>query len=300
MATKKAAAAADTHAQTTDSTALAKPAGDALGHLDIDFEGEDGLSEVDRDDIKIAVRILNKPGVGSDGEKIPQNHFFDTLDETTAASLNAVFLELHKTNLYSYYDQAADKTEVVCRSFDRVTGTMSDGTQRPCKGCPDAQWRTEEKDGKKKRAVNCGPVYAFFAFDRERQSVFVIRFRRTSLDIAKGYLQKHFIGRRKLANGKMVNYPLYAYETNVTSRWSDNGKYALPVLQIGPQLEDAELVTMMEARQTIRDNMLAIISKADTVDSDASDGDASFNTAELDAQNAAAAAGSGRKFVDEA
>src|SRR5699024_4271960 len=111
---------------------------------------------VDNEDIKISARVFNMKGKDErTGRAIPIDTFYDTVDETMHDTIDATLLSLHKTNAWTEYDENEGATKTHCKSFDRITGTMADGTQRACKGCPDAEWRMI--DGKRKR--NCGPIY---------------------------------------------------------------------------------------------------------------------------------------------
>ena len=234
------------------------PTHDELAALgDMDFE-HDGLEEVDSTDIRIAAKVFNFKGVDQKGRKIPEDAFYDTVDETVKEKIDAAFLHLHKTNLYSVYDNDEGRTRIVCRSFDRQMGTMDDGTVRPCEGCPDAAWRTENG----KRTRNCGPVYNMFGVDRETQLPFVVRFKRTSLPVIKSYLQKHHIGRR-IVKGKRDNYPLYCFRVELSCKMSDDGKYALPVLTRGEVLGSEEIKAHAENGKFLRENMLGILEKTE-------------------------------------
>lgn len=216
-------------AKADEATALAARPGadllaDAFGDTSFDF---DGLEEVDNEDIKISARIFNFKGKDQKtGRAIPIDTFFDTVDETTKDVIVATLLSLHKTNAWTEYVEAEGITKTRCKSFDRVTGIMEDGTQRSCKGCPDAEWR--QVGGKRKR--NCGPVYNVVGIDEEEQKAFLIRFKRTSLDAFKQYLNRYYLGKR-VVGGKRLNYPLFAFRTNITLKLSEDGKYSLPVLR---------------------------------------------------------------------
>jgi hypothetical protein len=245
---------------------------DELAGIDLPEDADDGLGEVSGEDLKIATKLLNMKGVGADGRKIPEDEFYDTIDQNTVRELDAVFLYLHKTNLYSVYDNAEGRTRTICRSFDRVTGTMEDGTDRPCKGCPDDQWYTE--DGKRRK--NCGPVYNAAALDRTTRMPFWFRFKRTSLPIFKQHLQRHHIGRRVVA-GKRENYPLYAFQVTLRAKMSDDGKYALPVIERGAALSRDEMVECAEACATIKANVAPLLAASDAQTAGVEASDASFN-----------------------
>lgn len=235
-------------------------AADELAGLQIAADADDGLGEASGEDIKIATKVFNMKGRTADGRKIPEDEFYDTIDQTTVPQLDAVFLYLHKTNVYSYYDNAEDRTVIACRSFDRVTGTMANGATRPCAGCPDDQWTTGS-DGK--RTKHCGPVYNVAALDRATSMPFWIRFKRTSLGVFKTHLQKHHLGRRVVGRQRS-NYPLYAFAVRLSCTMSDNGKYALPVIQRGAVLDQAEFDACADAAVTIKANLLPMLTASES------------------------------------
>ena len=244
LATKDAAPAA--------ATDLALVQNDELANLgDFDFGTDDGLEEIGAEDIKLPLKVFNMKGMDAAGDPIPPNVFFDTVEETTKKKLDLVLLTLHKTNLWSEFNNAENRTEIKCRSFDRVTGTMADGTERPCQGCPDAQWRTENG----KRSRRCGPVYNVFAVERDTKQPCVIRFKRTSLPVIQSHLNKHHIGRR-IVNGKRANYPLFAFQVTASLRMSDDGKYAIPVLERGAVLAKEEIENAAESARFVRETLL--------------------------------------------
>ena len=45
---------------------------------------------------------------------------------TVSESIDGVFIYLHKTNAWTLFDNAENRTKTICRSFDRVTGIMHD------------------------------------------------------------------------------------------------------------------------------------------------------------------------------
>jgi len=233
---------------------------DELAELDdMDFDENDGLAEASNEDMRVPARVFNFKGIdAASGRAIPPDEFFDTVDETVSREIDAAFVLLHKTNLYSRFNQADNRTERICRSNDRITGTMENGVVRPCEGCPDAEWHNIEIDGKIKRSRNCGPVYNMFAIDRNTHMPFVIRFRRTSLPIIKSYLQKHHLGRR-IVKGKRMNYPLFAFRVNLKLKMDPTGKFALPVLTKLGTLDREELVEHASASKYLQDMRHKII-----------------------------------------
>lgn len=286
--------ARNTRAAATDALAPMTPtAPDELAQagLVVADDADDGLGEAGAEDIRIATKVWNMKGVGADGRKIPEDEFYDTIDQTTTPTLDAVLLYLHKTNLYSEYDNTEGKNRIVCRSFDRVTGTMENGTTRPCAGCPDDQWYT---DGGKRRK-HCGPVYNVAALDRTSQLPFWLRFKRTSLPVFKQHLQKHHLGRRVVGRDRR-NYPLYAFGVTLRCRMSDDGKYALPVIERGPVLAQAEYDACEHAAATIKANLMQLIGQADATEAATPGPDTSFDYGANG--GAAAAGGTGQDFVE--
>lgn len=250
-------------ARSAAKSALATPPTTMLDELAtagivVPDDADDGLGEASGEDLKIASKVFNMKGVGPDGRQIPADAFYDTVDETVVDTLDAVLLYLHKTNVYSWYDNAENRTKVECRSWDRVTGTMADGTTRPCAGCPDDQWYTE--DGKRRK--NCGPVYNVAGVDRATQMPFWMRFKRTSLPIFKQHMQRHHL-KRRIVNGTRSNYPLYSFAVKLSCVMSDDGKYALPVIERGAVLEQAEFDQCRESAAAIRENVIPLLTASD-------------------------------------
>lgn len=263
-----------TAAADSGSSALATASHDELAGLGLDeaVAGNDGLAQVDADDIKIPVYVLNMKGKGTDGRSLQPDEYYNTIDERSKRTVNAAFLHLHKSNLYSKWNQAEKRTEIVCRSFDRVTGTwLADGHERPCEGCPDAQW---QRNAEGKRVRNCSPVYNMFAVDRDDGMPFVVRYKRTSLPVIKSYLQKHHIGRRiaKVKDERTgavqsvrCNYPLQVFAVTMTAQMSD-GKgeaYAIPIITRGDVLPADEIRQLTENAVTLRESVLPILLHAD-------------------------------------
>lgn len=242
------------------STALAKPetttlalvnAGsdfldDILGDVDL---GTDGLEEVDNSDINLPVMVFNMKGKDADGRALAPDVYYNTVTEGTHQTVDCVLLTMHKTNEWTEYNDDKGRNVKLCRSADRKTGTMEDGTQRPCEKCPDAQWRTDEKG---KRSKHCGTVINVVGVDRETGRPFIVRAKKTSLRPFKNYLNKHFIG----ARGSKGNVPLFAYQTTMGLTMSDDGKYSLPVYTRGKVLDRASIVEAAETAKFYREIVL--------------------------------------------
>lgn len=266
-----ATAAASTSAlalATRDELAGVLDAGEALG--------SDGLEEVDGSDIKLSAKVFNFKGIDKAGDPIPPNVFYDSITETASKDLNLALLTLHKTNEWREYDEAEGRSKIHCRSFDRVNGKMENGTERRCEGCPDAQWKTNDK-GKRER--RCSPVYNVVAIDRGNGTPCVIRFKKTSLPVLQQHLNKHHLGRR-VVNGKPSNYPLFAFAVRASLKMSDDKKYALPVLERGPVLSGEEIRMHSASAQIYREQlmpMLERLSQQDTSEDAPKAADTSFD-----------------------
>lgn len=280
------AAAAAPAANDNASTALTTSQHDELAGLDLG-ESDDGLGEIDQEDIRVATMTLNAKRTDARGRQIGADMFFNTITETVHEEIDAAFLLLHKTNAWTWFNQTENRSEVMCSSRDRKTGLLrKDGAnlERPCEGCPDAQWREVIVDGEKKRKRNCSVFYNVFSVDRVEQQLFVIRFKRTSLPAFKTHLQKHHIGRRIVA-GKRVNYPLYAFSVKLTGKMaSPTATYALPVIQRTGVLSAEEIQMCAMSVDALKAQMSQILDKVEAADveqSDADDskgGDASFDS----------------------
>jgi hypothetical protein len=289
----EATAAATSTALASRAAPLIPLTSDELEGYDVSFD-VDGLDEASAEDFRVAAKIFNFKGLDpKTGRQIPIDVFFDTIDETTKEQLDAVLLHLHKTNLYSTYNESTKKSDVYCRSFDQVTGTMFDGTTRPCEGCPDAVWRAiPGKDGKLKRTRPCGPVYNVMAMDRETQMPFVIRFRRTSLPVIKSHLQRHHLGRR-IVNGKRANYPLFSFRVLIKLKVVPEATHAIPVIERMEVLTREEIMLHANSAQYLHDNMFPILNRAEE-QSVAAEGDAEVvDTGDYSSQH-------GKDFVDAA
>lgn len=244
--------------------ALALAQSDELAGIEgLDFE-DDGLEEVDAEDVKLAAKVFNFKGTDENDDPIPPNAFYDTVTEQTKKELDLVLLTLHKTNEWREYDEGEGRSHIRCRSFDRVTGVMEDGTERQCQGCPDAKWRTTDSG---KRTRRCGPVYNVFAIERDSRQPCVVRFKRTSLPVIQGYLNKHHIGRRVQA-GRRSNYPLFVFRCTATLRMSDDKKYAIPVLERGEVLPKEEIQLAADSAKYVREGLLPELAKIADADSD--------------------------------
>lgn len=279
-------------AKQTESTALATTSIDALSSVldDLDLD-TDGLEEVDNGDIKIPAKVFNMKGTDKNGDPIPANVFYDTVTEETTRALECQLLTLVKSNEFRTYDEVKKESTTHCRSFDRITGTTDAGKERPCQGCPDAQWRTE--GGKKTR--NCGTVYSLAATDHEGLP-FLLRLKKTAVNPFKTYMNRYFIGKRISAAGKRGNYPLFAFKTRVHLKMVDGGKYAVPEFELGAPCSREEILAGQENAVFYREVMVPALMQAaerehdDAVDGGGAGGDSSFNPADFNDDDAATAA----------
>lgn len=264
------------------TTALAPVSGDELARVLDDLPlGDDGLSEIDQEDIKLPAKIWNFKGLDTEGNPIAANVFFDTVTEQLTRTLDLILIKLHKTNEWKEYVQGEGRSRVRCRSFDQVTGTMDDGTVRPCEGCPDAKWMDViGDDGKPKRNRKCSPVYNLFAAELATRQPCVLRFKKTSLPAIQTYLNKHHIGRRTLKSGARTNWPLYVYACRATLKMSDDKKYALPVLERREQLSREDIEQGAATVAYVNEVLLGELGKVMEADRDEA-GDTSFDTSKF-------------------
>jgi hypothetical protein len=264
---------------TKEEGALALVQHDELAGV-LDFEVEsDGLEEADASDVKLAAKVFNMKGVDGRGDPLPPNVFFDTVTETSKRELDLLPFSLHKSKEWREYDEAKGESVIHCRSNDRVTGRMADGKERPCEGCPDAQWTTV--NGKRNR--RCGDIYNLFAIERDTQQPCVIRFKRTSLTVIQGHLNKHHLGKR-IVSGKRGNYPLFSFLVKATLKMSDDKKYAIPVLEKTGVAPREEMLLAAESAKYVREQMLPALEKIAEKDSDsagATKREPTFNQAEF-------------------
>lgn len=252
-------------APTQPNSILTKPPTDseaaALAVLDEAGITSDGLDEVGVADMRTPLKLYNLKRAENALGKVTQDTFFDTIDRTVSPVLNLVLLDVHKTNLYAAYNKTDQRNVTMCSSFDRVTGHWSeDGHARPCRNCPDAQWRTDPEG---KRMVPCSEVWNVGAFDLDAQRVVLIKFKKTSLDAIRVHLQAHHLGRRPMPGGKRGNIPLFAYRVRVTIAMHKSGNYALPSIELGDMLSAPDIKVMHDTCQGLRATFEARMQMAD-------------------------------------
>lgn len=239
-ATAKAAAAVapPTTGSTPSSTAIATVADEAAAlaalNASVDGDGEvyDGFSEsMGADQFRLPRRMFNQSkGVDADGERLKPDVFYDPISQRTAKTIDAILILEHTTRAFTTYDEDTEETTYICMSNDCVTGIeQAINRPRPCKGCPDAVWK---KNAKGKRSVNCDESYNVLAVDMATREPFVIVFRRTSASAIRTHVQRHHFGKRELADGRKANMPLYWRQVRLSLELSENGKYAVPVIDV--------------------------------------------------------------------
>lgn len=214
----------------SESTALATSTPSALARADI-LEGLDlgvtGLEETDASDFRLASITLNFNGMIG-GEVPPKSVWVNTVTEQTAKEKTVALLVLHKSRAWTEFVQG-EGTKRRCSSWDSKTGTMEDGTERPCAGCPDAQWRMENG----KRTRRCGEIHNVVAYERDTGELVMLRAKKTGMDPWKAFLNKFFLGKR-VVGGKRSDVPLFAFETKLGSEMiaSKSGNYAVPTFDV--------------------------------------------------------------------
>jgi hypothetical protein len=272
--TRKPAAPTATASDTTALATVASTTGvtrDVLDGLDLG-DADDGLGELGREELTVGTLALNAKRTDANGRQIGADMLFNTVDETARESDNATLLCRDKTRSYTRYDETEQRTHVLCRSEDLITGTMADGHTRKCERCPDAEWTTDKETGK--RGTNCAVTHSVLALDRDQQQLFIIRFRKTSEPLWRAHLKKHHIGRR-VQHGKISNYPLYTYAVRLSGKMaSAKATYALPVIEPVGVLPPEEIKMCAETVAAYRDQMRGWVARAEAADVDAHASDA--------------------------
>jgi hypothetical protein len=231
-----------------------------LGDMDFDV---DGLDSVDREDVKITALIFNMKGKDESGRLRKLDEYFNTTTEEAMSKVRVAFVDFAKFNTWKKFDQTKNKSELICSSYDQVTGRLrvdhpndgrlAAGAERACATCPDAQWRRDEKTGKNTK--DCSMVYSVYGalLDENLAPVdaFMIRFSRTSAPAFKTHLNKHHIGKSPTKRGG--NVPLFAYEVELTLDVDDGGNYAVPVLAKGRVLPRETIAFLHEQAKKFRE-----------------------------------------------
>jgi hypothetical protein len=251
----------------------------ALGELGVE---DDGLHEADQSDVRIATKTLNMKGTDRDGNEVPKSAFYDTVEETFKKQLRMVAISLHKSNVYSRYNNAEGKTKIICRSDDLKMGTMRETREeRPCKGCPDAKWyEGVDEEGKKRNLRNCHEVHTVISYDLDEEKLFSLRFKKGARKIWTDHLNRHHLNKGKPAGFPTQHVPLYAFELKATGVLAEGGAHAVPVLERGRILSKPEFLQMAEGAKFARERAAEMTASADE-QGEASEapegGDTSFN-----------------------
>jgi hypothetical protein len=222
--------------KTNGATALTAETRELSTQLLEECGGYTGLEEADGEDYKLPLYTFNmKWKDPKTGRPIPPDVFFHTVTEEHKPTVRCVLLRLKKANRMATFIDGVG-TKVLCRSLDRITGVMEDGSTRLCQGCPDFVWRSES-DGKggSRRVKPCGVNYHFIALDLDTEEPFVIRVKGTSVDPVKSYLNRHFLKKRRTPRG-LLDVPLFVTETLLSLKMSDNMNYAILSLEKGQTL----------------------------------------------------------------
>lgn len=263
----QAEAAAPAPEPESEQTALATDA------FDFEFES-DGLEEVDAQDIKFPVKAWNIKGKRNDGsnELHRVDEFFDTITEKVQRELWCIFVVMHKTLNYSYFDNGKQETVRVCGSYDRLTGRLRmahpetnqpEGLERLCETCPDQQWRQDEKG---KRSRNCSDIYGVIGVELEDEGrlgqPFMIRFKRTSLKPFQQHLQKYHLNKRRLKTGRLGHEPLFKFTLRVKLEADQSGNFATPVFYDVRPITDPALARELAEQARMFREMATDITKA--------------------------------------
>ena len=223
--------------------------------------GVDGLEDVDASDIRLAAKVWNMPGLADDGRAYPKDVFYDTLSEKTQDTIDCALLLSKKTFRYDEFDNAQDKTVIHCESRDRRTGTMTDGSTRPCGGCPDAEWFRDE-DGKPYK--KCGEVHNVVGVELDSGQPFATKFKKTGLKPFRTHLSRHHIGAmRSKKTGRKVNVPMYFYAVELSLKLAPSGKYAVPVFEKRRLLDAGTIAELKESAEGYHEMMAKVMDHVD-------------------------------------
>lgn len=258
----------------------------ALAQLSEYFDGmdEDGMGDVEGDDIRLPSFIWNMSGVDKDtGDAYKRNEFYNTLSGETFPTFEAVMLCTTKSNRYDYYDNDKKKTIVVCQSADRETGTIMEtneaegryaGTQRPCNSCPDfGYFREQDMQGKERNVLRCGRVHTVVGIERLTQKPFILRHKKTGLKAWRNHLMAHHFGARINGAGKRKNIPLFAFYVKYSLKMHENGNYAVVNIDKLGLVPQSEVMSYYEAAKSYKDMMDQVMQTADRLEESAPSSD---------------------------
>lgn len=238
-------------------------------------DGYDGYSDGLGVKIRITRMMWNAKGLDANGRSIPKDMWFNSNTEELQPVLECVLAHIHSRKAFSEYDEAANKYTTYCSSADGVVGLEvvdQEGTtrQRPCKGCPDAEWHTTAKG---KRTVNCSDYHDVTAVNLESMEPFMMTFKRSSERALLDHIKKHHHKKLKLPDKRVVNLPMYTYRVSLRLRMHESGNYALPVFERRDAITPDEARMYRETTQALREALKE--GRAEVA------GDTSFNPEEM-------------------
>lgn len=248
---------------------------EALRAAGIAVEDDTSCVELAPSDFKTAVKLFNLKSKGPDGRQRRQDRFYDSITGEEQETVQFAILGLHKSNLYSVYDNGEGRSNRVCSSFDQVTGIWAeDGHTRKCEGCPDRR-AVKQPDGKVRS--NCTECDDLFCVELANSRVFMLRGKRTSRPPIMNYLHQHHFGK----GGGRTNIPLYAYSVTARLEMDPTGNFANLQLERGPLFSPNDLRVLAESAAGIRETLVERMAEAEAqtaaVEGDTSDA-ASGNT----------------------
>lgn len=250
---------------TTTALTTIPSADDLLAILPTNADGTpayDGYSDqVPADRIKLPRLIFNKAGVDKAGNRFGVDDFYNTVTELSARTVDCIFAHVRRTRAWTSYDETDESTTYHCASSDCVTGTLeSTGVERPCRKCPDAEWR---KDDRGKRTVHCNEIYSVLAQDLTTGEPFMVTFRKTSEAPWISHISKYHANRLRVPGRPVANVPLYAYHLQLGLMLQPNGKYALPTITVTGTSTRVEAQSCLDAAAHMREVFSAAAVAAD-------------------------------------
>lgn len=225
------------------------------------IDDEDGLvGDLDPRDLKIPILVWNLTSIDdATGKQRPKDAFFNVVTEEMTEEIEAVLLVAYKSNVYKEKEQDADgRRKLVCFSTDQETGrVIATGLERPCDGCPDAQWRKGEGPNGKDAPPHCKEVWNTVWLNKRTQDVFLMRMRGAAYPVFNQHLQRFHFGKRKMkdkSTGKITrcNMPLFVFVVRLSLKLVTNtkGTFAVPVFGDGsPELPRLDGRSIMAARE---------------------------------------------------
>lgn len=257
----------------------------ALADLEAYFDGagEDvtGLERVDESDFRLPTYLWNRRGVDAHGRSYPPDVYVNTLTGEVRESLDdIVLLAIAMGKKWAYFDAGTDQMVTVCSSTDRKYGILridqrgigKEGLRRPCPGCPQSKWVTNDQGNK---TLLCSNTVIAVCMDKRTGDAFVIRVKgRSARDFAT-YLQQHHIN--KMPRGaKFRHVPLCFYAMKFGLKLGTDGKVAFLTMERGERNTPEELGELREASLGAReylDRLLASSSAEDDSQGDEQHGE---------------------------